>query len=347
MNALTDLIAAEIAATGPMRLDRYMALALGHPTMGYYTTRDPLGAAGDFTTAPEISQMFGEILGLWLAQSWLDAGAPSPFILAEAGPGRGSLMADILRATAKVPWFTPQVWLVETSPSLRAVQRDRLGDVNWADRLDDLPKLPLFIVANEFFDALPVRQFHRGASGWAEVLIGPRLRPGLGQEGANDALSARHNVPPGVIVETCAPAEEFAAQLGTRIRTNGGAALTVDYGDWRGTGDTLQALRQHKMVSPFMEPGEADITAHVQFAPLAAAAGLGGGFTTQGKFLERLGITARAQALAKLGASGVAAAHRRLTHPDEMGNLFKVMALMQPGKTPIGFDENERFSPAI
>lgn len=347
MSALADLIEAEIAATGPMRLDRYMALALGHPSLGYYTTRDPLGATGDFTTAPEISQMFGELLGLWLAQSWLDAGAPAPFILAEAGPGRGSLMADILRATGRVPGFEPQVWLVETSPSLRAVQRERLGNVNWADRLDDLPDLPLFFVANEFFDALPVRQFQRGAYGWAEVLIGPALKPGLGPEGVNEALSARHNVPPGVIVETCAPAEEFAAQLGARIRRNGGAALAVDYGDWHGTGDTVQALAQHQMVSPFTAPGDADITAHVQFAPLAAAAGLVGGFTTQGKFLERLGITARAQALAKLGASGVAAAHRRLTHPDEMGNLFKVMALMQPGKTPIGFDENERFSPAI
>jgi len=347
MSGLDALIAAEIAASGPMRLDRYMALALGHPTLGYYPTRDPLGAAGDFTTAPEISQMFGELLGLWLAQAWMDAGAPARFVLAEVGPGRGTLMADMLRATAKVPGFAPEVWLIETSPALRATQAEKLGAVNWVDDIAALPDAPLFFVANEFFDALPIRQFQRGAAGWQEVLVGAGLVPGLGPEFEDRALDARFGTQPGVVVETCAPAEGFAAALGARISAHGGAALMVDYGDWRGTGDTLQALRSHEFVSPFEAPGQADITAHVQFAPLAAAAGLGGAFSTQGRFLERLGITDRAQALAKTGASDVAAAHRRLTHPDEMGNLFKVLALMPAGQTAVGFDKHEHFSPAI
>ncbi|MEX0969064.1 MAG: SAM-dependent methyltransferase [Paracoccaceae bacterium] len=347
MSALAAIIEREIAAQGPMRLDRYMALALGHPQHGYYPTRDPLGAGGDFTTAPEISQMFGELLGLWLAQAWMDAGAPANFVLAEAGPGRGSLMADILRATAQVPGFTPQVWLVETSPALRAVQKARLGAVSWADDISALPDLPVFFVANEFFDALPIRQFQRSADGWQEVLVGAGLKPALGAPFTDTALDARFGVAPATVGETCAPAESFAAALGARIAAQGGAALVVDYGDWRGTGDTLQALRAHAPANPFETPGQADITAHVQFAPLAAAAGLGGAFTMQGKFLERLGITARAQALADAGGQGVAAAHRRLTHPAEMGNLFKVLALGPAEQPMAGFDENEHFSPAI
>tara|TARA_R110002124_G_scaffold4751_2_gene29337 strand:- start:788 stop:1843 length:1056 start_codon:yes stop_codon:yes gene_type:complete len=351
MNALAAIIAREIAANGPMRLDRYMALALGHPQHGYYPTRDPLGAGGDFTTAPEISQMFGELVGLWLAQAWMDAGAPADFVLAEAGPGRGSLMADILRATARVEGFAPQVWLIETSPALRAVQKARLGAVNWADDLAALPNLPLIFVANEFFDALPIRQFQRGADGWQEVLVGVGLKPSLGAALADAGLDARFGTAPGTVGEVCAPAEGFAAALGARLRAYGGAGLAVDYGDWHGTGDTLQALRAHKAANPFEAPGQADLTAHVQFGPLAAAAGLAGAFTTQGRFLERLGITARAQALAKAGAADVAAdvvaAHRRLTHPEEMGNLFKVLALGPGAQNLAGFDKNEHFSPAI
>ncbi|HAV07930.1 MAG TPA: methyltransferase, partial [Rhodobacteraceae bacterium] len=176
---------ARIAASGPMTLADYMAECLLHPRYGYYSTRDPLGAAGDFTTAPEISQMFGEMLGLALAQSWLDQGAPSPFTLAELGPGRGTLMADVLRATARVPGFHAalNVVLVEASPTLRAAQAQRVPHAKWADTIAELPDAPLFLLANEFFDALPIRQFHRAAGDtWREVVVGIEasdLRPGL------------------------------------------------------------------------------------------------------------------------------------------------------------------------
>jgi NADH dehydrogenase [ubiquinone] 1 alpha subcomplex assembly factor 7 len=174
MTALADILLARIAATGPMRLAEYMAECLLHPLHGYYATRDPFGAAGDFTTSPEISQMFGELLGLCLAQTWLDQGAPAPFTLAELGPGRGTLMADVLRATKGVPGFHAglQVVLVEASAHLQGVQRATLGDVRWVDDVQGLPDQPLFLLANEFFDALPIRQFTRVDAGWAETVVG-------------------------------------------------------------------------------------------------------------------------------------------------------------------------------
>ncbi|AVO36702.1 class I SAM-dependent methyltransferase [Pukyongiella litopenaei] len=348
---LRDLIAARISETGPITVADYMADCLLHPEHGYYATRDPLGAAGDFTTAPEISQIFGELLGLALAQAWLDQGRPAPFVLAEPGPGRGTLMADILRATRAVPGFAEaaQVTLIEASPTLRKIQAERLSNhtPRWLDRLDQLPDLPLFLVANEFFDALPIRQFLRDGGGWREkriALDGGRLVFGLTDPAPQPGLAHRlADTGDGDMVEICPAAAPMAGEIAARIAGHGGAALIVDYGGWRSRGDTLQALCAHRFTDPLDAPGSADLTAHVDFEPLAAAAiasaCAASPLISQGVFLERLGITARAQALAE-GLAGAAlddlvAAHRRLTHPDEMGNLFKVLGLYPNGAAPL------------
>ncbi len=347
---MTDLRAhliRRITAGGPVSVAEYMTECLTHPEMSYYATRDPLGAAGDFITAPEISQMFGELIGLSLAQSWLDQGAPTRFVLAEAGPGRGTLMADILRATRTVPGFHDglELHLIEISGPLKAAQRQTLGrdDITWHDSVATLPDLPLFLVANEFFDALPIRQFQRDGDGWRERQIGVQdgaLAFGLSGPVVPDALHHRlQDTKPGDLVELCTGGQQVAQIIGQRIADHGGAALIVDYGDWRSQGDTFQALENHATVDPLDHPGQADLTAHVDFEALARATlSRFTRLTPQGVFLERLGITARAQALAK-NLSGEAlqnhvAAHRRLTHGDEMGTLFKVLAFYPDGATP-------------
>ncbi len=348
MRALEEILAARIRAAGPMRLDEYMAECLLHPRHGYYTANPGLGGEGDFITAPEISQMFGELVGLALAQAWLDQGAPAPFTLAEAGPGNGTLMADILRATRGVPGFHDAMglWLVEVSPPLRARQSERLAAYGprHVGHLADLPEAPLFLVANEFFDALPIRQFLRAGAGWRERLVGlegGRLAFGLSAPLPVAALAHRlDDTQEGDMVETCGAAEALVEPIAARIRAHGGAALIIDYGAERSLGDSLQAVRGHRKVSPLASPGEADLSAHVDFGALVAAAeGLGAALTTQGAFLERLGITARARALAaRLTGAALenhVAAHRRLTHPEEMGSLFKVLGLTPPGAPPI------------
>ncbi|MGR3455023.1 class I SAM-dependent methyltransferase [Pseudooceanicola sp.] len=353
--SLREHLLRRIAAEGPLTLAEYMGECLLNPAHGYYTTHDPLGAAGDFTTAPEISQMFGEMLGLCLAQTWLDQGAPAPFALVELGPGRGTLMADILRATRAVPGFraAAQVHLVEASRALRARQAEVLAEAApvWTDDVGALPEMPLFLVANEFFDALPIRQFHRDGSAWRETVVGVEgdaLRPGLAPPAPLEMLAHRlEDTAEGDVVELCPAAPTIARMLGARIEQHGGAALIVDYGDWRSLGDTFQAMRGHGTADPFAEPGTADLTAHVDFEPLATAtASAHSLLTPQGVFLERLGITARAERLAA-GLTGAAleshvAAHRRLTHPHEMGTLFKVLAFHPhttappPGLEPAG-----------
>lgn len=347
MSRLEAQLLGRIAEAGPMSLADYMATCLMHPEFGYYTTRDPFGTAGDFITAPEISQMFGELLGLCLAQVWLDQGRPARFLLAELGPGRGTLMADVLRATRGVPGFgdAAEVHLVEGSDALRAVQRRVIaGDVIWHDRVESLPDGPLFLLANEFFDALPIRQFQRSGDGWRERVVGAtagRLAMGLSGAVTRPALAERlEDTREGDIVETCGPAEAVAAEIGARIAGHGGAALIVDYGDWRSLGDTFQAVKGHVPVDPLAEPGAADLTAHVDFEALARAASpaVHTRLTPQGVFLERLGIGARAEALAR-NLSGPAlethlAAYRRLTEAEEMGRLFKVLGLYPQGTTP-------------
>lgn len=347
MSDLLQVLLTRIASDGPMTVADYMSECLLNPDYGYYATRDPFGVAGDFTTAPEISQMFGEMVGLSLAQTWMDQGAPKSFILTEIGPGRGTLMADILRATRAVPGFgdAADVHLVEASPLLRTKQRDILGDQpTWHDTVDDLPEnMPLFLVANEFYDALPIRQFQRDGDGWREKQISQRdgaLMAGLGGHVPVPVLSHRiEDTKDGDLVEFCPAAAPITYAVGSRIEQNGGGALIVDYGDWRSLGDTLQALKAHVHVTPLEAPGSADLTAHVDFEALAQATPSAySRLTPQGVFLERLGVTQRAQTLAA-SLSGNAleahiAAHRRLTHPQEMGNLFKVLALFPKGGTP-------------
>ena len=357
MSPLEGFLAGQIRATGPLSLAEYMTLCLQHPEHGYYTTRDPLGVTGDFTTAPEISQMFGELIGLSLAQAWLDAGSPAPFTLAELGPGRGTLIADILRATKGVAGLhtAAELVLVETSPTLRARQREALHGftAEWQSQLT-LKEQPLFLVANEFFDALPIRQFIRDGEAWRERVIGldsgkpdsdklggGKLTFGLTEIAEYSFLEHRlGDTKDGDIVEHSAPSQAIAAQIGQHIAAYGGAALIVDYGGWRSKGDTFQALKAHEKVGPLTSPGEADLTAHVDFEALALAASPSAAceLTPQGIYLERLGVTQRARALASR-LSGTAleehiAAHRRLTHPAEMGRLFKVMAFYQRGATP-------------
>jgi len=341
---LERLIKERITSAGPMTVADYMAECLMHPEHGYYSTRDPLGASGDFTTAPEISQMFGEMIGLCLAQAWMDQGAASQITLAELGPGRGTLMADALRATRKVPGFHDalSVHFVEASPTLRKAQKTAVPSASFHETADSLPGGPLFLIANEFFDALPIRQFQRAEDGWHERMIGldNDLSFGLSHPAPLKALEHRlTDTKPGDVVETCAAATGIVEQISKRIEADGGAALIVDYGDWISLGDTLQALREHQPVSPLENPGTADLTAHVDFEALASAANCAHTrLTPQGVFLERLGITARAQALAKQldghALTSHIAAHRRLTHPEEMGNLFKVLGLHSTGTPP-------------
>lgn len=343
MTPLARIIAQRIQATGPITLADYMELCLLHPRHGYYATRDPFGVRGDFTTAPEIHQMFGELCGLALAQAWMDQGSPAPFTLAEIGPGRGTLMADMLRAIRKVPGMAgaAEVALVEASPHLRQVQRDRLGPVAHLDSVGQLPHRPLFLMANEFFDALPIRQYQRSAEGWRERLVGlsdDGLRLGLGP-----VVPLPRAGRPGDVVEECPAAPAIVEAIAHRIAAHGGAAVIVDYGGWNGYGDTFQALRGHAPEDPLAHPGEADLTAHVDFAPLAAAAIRGGAVASrpvrQGDWLGSLGAGQRADRLAAAGDKGAMAALRRLTHPDEMGHLFKAMAIWPKRAPPVpGFD---------
>jgi SAM-dependent MidA family methyltransferase len=345
---LRDHIITRIRTEGPLRLDDYFGTCLLHPQWGYYTSRDPFGVAGDFTTAPEISQMFGELIGLSLAQKWLDDGAPARFTLAELGPGRGTLMADLLRACAQVPGFleAAQLHLIEASPALQKVQANTLAahQVTWIAQMSDLPDQPLYLIANEFFDALPVRQFVRDGARWRERQIGlqgDQLAFGLGPAQPQPALAARlHDTKDGDLVEICGALAPILSEITARIGTQGGAALIVDYGDWRTLGDTLQAVRNHAPADPLADPGAADLTAHVDFEAIATAAApcAHSRVTPQGVFLERLGITQRARQLAQT-LTGPAldnhiAAHRRLTHPQEMGNLFKVIAVYPPQTAP-------------
>jgi SAM-dependent MidA family methyltransferase len=340
VSALKDSLRELIALEGPVTVERYMGLCLRH----YYATRDPLGLAGDFTTAPEISQMFGELIGLWLLEVWNGMGRPSDCRLVELGPGRGTLMADLLRATRLLPDFkaAATVHLVETSRSLRPKQQAALASsdfsLHWHDRIEDVPPGPTLLIANEFFDALPVRQFVGTERGWCERLVGlegERLIFGLRPE-PEPALGTPLRL--GDILEWPAASIDVIGELARRLAGDMGAALILDYG-YRGPafGDTLQALKAHKPVDPLEEPGEADLTSHVDFHRFAQAAAAQGarahGIATQGDFLLALGIEARASALKARATPAQAAdidrALARLTErgPTGMGDLFKVLAV--------------------
>lgn len=350
MTPIEALLRRQIEATGPVTLADYMALCLSHPEHGYYLTQDPFGKAGDFVTAPEISQMFGELLGLALAQAWVEQGAPSPFILAELGPGTGVLMADALRAASRAPGFAEaaELWLVETSPALRAEQAKRLPQPNWADSVDDLPDGPLFLLANEFFDALPIRQYHLQKGRWRETVVG--LEDDKLTLGLKSLAEALEDAPDGAIRERRPSGEAFVGAIAKRTADHGGAAIIVDYGYDQPLpegADTFQAVRGHAYVDPLSHPGTADLTAHVHFGALAQAARDMGAATSkligQGDLLGRLGVGARAASLARAApeqAEAVEAALKRLTHADEMGSLFKALAIYAPGAPPPpGFED--------
>ncbi len=352
MTALAPHLLSLIETGGPIPVSTYMAECLLHPTYGYYSTKDPLGEAGDFTTAPEMSQMFGELIGLCLGQAWVDQGKPAKPLLTELGPGRGTLMSDALRALTIMPEFAPRLHLIEASAVLRQEQMERLRhyEPTWHASVTDLPRdRPLFLIANEFFDALPIRQYQRRETGWDEIMVAAKHNNKLCQIRVPcvppKALSTRSDVQPGQIVELCPAFASIMSEIEDRLTRNGGAVVIIDYGGWRSLGDTVQAVRDHKSESIFANPGEADLTAHVDFEALSNHAPnlKRSGMTPQGIFLERLGITARAQQLAKTmqgdALENHIAAHRRLTHPKEMGSLFKVLAFVpKDAPLPPGFE---------
>jgi NADH dehydrogenase [ubiquinone] 1 alpha subcomplex assembly factor 7 len=355
LSGLDQVIADEIRRTGPLPVDRFMTLALHHPTHGYYRSRDPLGAGGDFVTAPELSQAFGEVIGAWLARAWLDLGQPAPFRLVELGPGRGTMLADVLRATRRVPGFHEglRIHLVETSERLRRAQAARLADlhVSWHAELAEVPDGPLLLLANEFFDALPVHQLVGTARGWLERCValaeGGRLEFRLAAAPAPLA-AALPEATPGAVAEVSPARTAVAHAIGARIARDGGVALVIDYGAWAEgpTGDTLQATRAHAPCDPLDAPGTADLTTHVDFRTLAQAACAGGaavyGPVPQGTFLTSFGIHLRTAKLLERAAPTqqrqLRGALFRLVDPSAMGELFKVVALGHPAApAPPGF----------
>ncbi len=359
MNGLARDIAEQIAHDGPISVERYMQLCLAHPTLGYYPTRDPLGAAGDFVTSPEISQMFGELIGLWTVACARASGAAR---LVELGPGRGTLMADALRAArvAKDFFAAVEIDLVETSPALIERQRATLAasgrPVVWRARVEEVPHAPAIFIANEFFDALPVRQYVKAGGAWRERLVGLDARGRLTFGAAIESEPAiAFEAQEGAVLEVGAQAQRIMVEIAARIVRHGGAALIIDYGHARTqAGDTLQAMRAHAFVDPLARPGEADLTTHVDFGALARAARATGAAThgpiAQGAFLKRLGVDQRAATLMRgateAQARDIESARERLTSaraPTDMGALFKCLAVTRAGApVPPGFEEGDR-----
>lgn len=357
---LARIIAGEVARSGPITIARYMALCLAHETHGAYTARDPIGAEGDFTTAPEISQMFGELVGLWAADSWGAMGRPQRFHLIELGPGHGTLMADALRALRVVPEMldAARLDLIEISPVLRARQAATLANApcppNWHDRLDTVPGGPSLIISNEFFDCLPIRQFIGKNGRWHERLIDADdtgalvfvTSPAPADEPALQRLTSAPR--DGMIAELCPAARAMIRTIAARLGQTPGVALIIDYGYTApAIGETFQALAGHDYADPLSAPGKADLTAHVDFSALADEARKAGlemePVTTQAAFLTRLGIGARAAMLAETATPAqkqdLAQAANRLVAGDQMGETFKVLALKSPGIGPLaGFD---------
>ncbi|PBB38554.1 class I SAM-dependent methyltransferase [Mesorhizobium sp. WSM3868] len=354
MTRLKERIVGLIGAVGPIPISEYMALCLFDPEDGYYTTREPFGAAGDFVTAPEISQMFGELVAVWLYQAWQGAGRPLPATFAEIGPGRGTLMKDMLRTWSRLdPALAAEASfaMIETSPRLAEIQKETLAGQNsalsWHQTIDTLPQQPLFIVGNELFDAVPIRQFVYVGAGWRERVVGldekdnlhffagaGSVDPTLLPAGAADALQ-------GAIVEVAPARAALMAAIAERIAGHGGAGLFIDYGHLEpGFGDTLQAVRRHDHEDVLANPGGADLTAHVDFAALAAAVrehSLQAELTTQSEFLLGMGLLERAGALGAraddVARQAISEAVKRLAGPDAMGELFKVMKILPAAKT--------------
>lgn len=358
MTPLERLVRERIGRSGPFGVEPLMNLALHHPEHGYYVTRDPLGASGDFVTSPEISQIFGELIGAWIAVTWEQAGRPSPVALVEAGPGRGTLMSDACRAIGGGSDMLEhaEIHLVESSPLLRGVQRRTLSRLSprWHDRIADLPEDPMILVGNEYLDCHPPLQLVRVSGGWAERRVaveGDRLAlvPGEVRPTFADLVPDElREAPPGTVFEVHRTLEADMTELGARLGRRPGAVLFVDYGhDRPAAGDTLQAVHGHRHVDPLTGLGECDITVHVDFS--AVARGLRTGRTEvhgpvpQRRFLRELGIDVRADRLARAAGSreeeeAVRAAADRLIDPAGMGTLFKVVAATAAGMpVPPGF----------
>jgi len=352
MTRLAGRIARQIEAAGPISVADYMALCLFDPEDGYYTTREPFGVDGDFTTAPEISQMFGELVAVWLHEAWTALGRPSSPVIAEIGPGRGTLMKDMARTLSRLASSLVRQarWaLVEASPRLAAVQRETLqagpAVFTWHETVATLPSGPLLIVGNELFDAVPIRQYVKFAQGWRERVVTLDdegrlvLRAGAGGIDPSYLPPGAAEAPAGTIAEIAPARAALMEEIAARIAHERGAGLFIDYGYLRpALGDTLQALRQHEYDDVLAHPGEADLTAHVDFHALAAATrkyGLGAAFLTQGEFLLGMGLLERAGSLG--GNAALAVRERlsgeveRLAGPDSMGNLFKAMAVLPEG----------------
>ncbi|MFO1185147.1 MAG: SAM-dependent methyltransferase [Bauldia sp.] len=352
---LTD----RVRRQGPITVADYMAACLLDPRHGYYRKREPFGVRGDFVTAPEVSQMFGELIGVWAVATWEAMGSPDRFALVELGPGRGTLMADLLRAARVRPAFraAATVHLVEASLRLRQIQAATLAACGctplWHDSLDDVPATPMLVIANEFFDALPIHQLVAGAAGWAERFVAVGRDGALGYaEGPCFALAPPPGpAAPGTTAEVSLAARALTTHLGMVLSDSGGAGIVVDYG-YAGPafGDTLQALYRGQPDHPLAHPGEADLTAHVDFGALAEAATTGGAavhpLLTQAEFLGRLGIRERAERLAAgkdaVTSTAVGTALRRLTEPSEMGDLFKVLCISSGVFSVPAFDPPER-----
>jgi len=349
--SLRERLAAGIGAGGPISVAQYMTACLHDPDFGYYATRPAIGEAGDFITAPMISQMFGEMLGVWAASAWELMGRPAELRMVEIGPGDGTLMGDVLKTVRHAPGFlqAADVWLVETSAPLRRRQAKALGEtVRWAASLAEVPAgAPTLVVANELLDCLPARQFVRTAIGWAEQVVGldadGELAFGLA---ATPAAGLLPDAAPGQVFEQSAAQAALGADLGRRIAADGGAALLIDYGRAEpGFGDTLQALFRHEKVDPLACPGEADLTVHADFPAVMAAAraeGAQAAILTQTAFLARMGIGERAEALVRAAPGKTGTLGRqlhRLIGADEMGELFKVCAIHSPDWTPPAFEE--------
>lgn len=324
MTPLERALRDRILSEGPITVEAYMDACNGY----YYATRDPLGASGDFTTAPEISQMFGELVGACLADCWTRAGAPEDAIYVELGPGRGTLAADTLRVIRSAG-LDPEIHFVETSPVLRETQSRSVPGARWHDDLSSLPHRPMLLVGNEFLDALPIRQFVAGIE--RKVVT------------AAAGLAFDRD---GEIVETSPARDDVVAGVAGLLASNGGAAIFIDYGHSKtAPGDTLQAVRAHRFTPVLDKPGEQDLTAHVDFEALARAAGDSGaevtGVVPQGAWLGRLGILNRAEALARQQpgrANEIEAAVERLRDPKQMGELFKVIAIHSADwPAPAGF----------
>ena len=343
MASLTDHLKKQINAFGAISIADYMRECLMHPHYGYYQKQIVFGEEGDFITAPEISQMFGEIIGLKLAEKWIEAGRPHDTHLIELGPGRGTLMADILRATKTIPDFhnSVHVHFIEASDQLKALQAEKVPNATWHDQIQDVPEGFSLIIANEFFDALPIHQFEKKDGIWFERMV-HTCENGfefvLANPGRQFSLvsSTARNMNNGTIYEVCPAALSITGLIADRIKTSGGTAIIIDYGYIASTGgDTFQALKNHEYVPPLDNPGQADLTAHVAFDQIKAAASeknitVSGPFE-QGEYLMKAGLGIRAQQLAEnkpeQKQQQILNELIRLTAPEQMGQLFKVLTL--------------------